>query len=246
MLKRCVLIIGAFVAFHSGFCQGAIPVVFRSQETLKGLNNGIGATELLYGIPLPPAALVGDSYLSENWMLSSVMLYQDEKLLEGYLTRYDISEDMIQFKTKNGVKVLNGASVKSLVWIDTLSKVRSYLINAKEYTDETNTQLSGFFEVLSDGSLPLFKKTIISIKKANYMVQFDVGSRDDVIQKLENYFYEQEGNVFKVPSSKKKVIKLFNVKEAEIKNFIDSNSLNISQEHHLKAVFDKYNLLVKE
>ena len=246
MLRRCYLILGAFITSHSGFCQGAIPTVFRSQETLKGLNNGIGANELLYGIPLPPAALVGDSYLSENWMLSSVMLYQDEKLLEGYLTRYDISEDMIQFKTKNGVKVINGASVKSLVWIDTLSKSKSYFINAKEYKDEENTQLSGFFEVLSDGRLPLFKKTGISIKKANYMVQFDVGSRDDVIQKSENYFYEQGGTVYKVPSTNKKVIQLFKGKEAEIKNFIQSNSLNISQQHHLQAVFEKYNLLTME
>lgn len=88
---------------------------------------------------MPAAALVGDTYLSENWRRSSVLLYRDEKLLEGYLTRYDISEDMIQFKTKNGIKVLNGTNVKSLVWIDTVTKGKSYLINAKEYKDENET-----------------------------------------------------------------------------------------------------------
>ncbi len=243
MLTRYVLILVALISSYSGFCQGSIPPVFRSQETLKGLNNGIGPTELLYGIPLPPAALVGDTYLSENWTRSSVLLYRDEKLLEGYLTRYDISEDMIQFKTKNGVKVLNGSNVKSLVWMDTVTKVRRYLINAKEFKDEDGTPFTGFFEVLSDGNIPLFKKTFIYVKKANYVVQFDVGSRDDVIQKLENYFYASGEVAIKIPSGKKKVIQLFKGKEAAMKEFIQSNSLDISKEHHLKAAFEKYNFL---
>lgn len=246
MLTRYAFILGALITSHSCFSQGSIPPVFRSQETLRGLNNGIGPTELLYGVPLPTAALVGDSYLNENWTRSIVLLYRDEKLLEGYLTRYDISEDMIQFITKNGIKVLNGASVKSLVWIDTVTNVRSYLINAKGYKDEKGTPFSGFFEVLSDGSLPLFKKTFIYVKKANYVVQFDVGSRDDVIQKLEDYFYANGEVAIKMPSGKKKVIQLFKGKEEEMKEFIQSNSLDISKEHHLKAAFEKYNLLLAQ
>ena len=100
--------------------------------------------------------------------------------------------------------------------------------------------------MLSDGSLPLFKKTEVSIKKANYVVQFDVGNRDDVIKKIESYYYAQGGRVFKVPSNKKKIIALCKGKEAEIKNFIQNNSLDVSQQHHLQAVFEKYNLLAKE
>ncbi|MBK5278936.1 MAG: hypothetical protein JJE09_08745 [Bacteroidia bacterium] len=246
MLKLGVLIIGSFAVYLNGFSQGAIPEVVRSQETLRGLYNGIGGSEILYGIALPPADLVGDSYLNANWKRSSVMLYQDEKLLEGYLTRYDIGENMIQFKTKNGAKIIDGDKIKSLVWIDTLSQARSYLINAKEYKNEEDVQMSGFFEVLSDGSLPFFKKTEISIKKANYVMQFDVGNKDDVIKKTVHYYYEQAGRVFIVPSNKKKIMQLFKGKEEEIKDFVKTNSLDISQEHHLNSVFEKYNLLAKE
>jgi hypothetical protein len=248
MLKRCVLILGAFTSSVYGFSQsmGVIPPVIRSQETMRGLRNGIGPSELLYGIPLPPGELIGDGYLSLDWRLSSVMLYRDEKLLEGYLTRYDISGGVIEFKTINGVKIINGNNIKSLVWIDTISQTRSYLVNAKEYTDEDSTQLTGFFEVLADGKLPLFKKTNISIKLANYVPQFDMGTRDDVIQKLEIYYCAHGDKVSKVQLNKKKVIELCAGKETEIKNFIKTNSLDVSQQHHLQAVFERYNLLVKE
>lgn len=246
MLKRCVLILGAFITSVYGFSQGAIPTIIRSQETLRGLNNGIGSSELLYGIALPPGELIGDGYLSLDWRLSSVMLYREEKLLEGYLTRYDISGGVIEFKTINGVKIINEDNVKSLVWMDTINQIRNYLVNAKEYKDEDHTQMAGFFEVLSDGNFPLFKKTNISIKKANYVVQFDVGTRDDEIQKIEVYYYAQGVRVSKVPMNKGKLIKLFKGKESEIKNFIKANSLDVSQQHHLQAVFEKYNRLAEE
>lgn len=100
------------------------------------------------------------------------------------------------------------------------------------------------FEVLSDGNIPLFKKTFIYVKKTNYVVQFDVGSKDDVIQKLENYFYANGELAIKIPSGKKKIIQLFKGKEEEMKEFIQSNALDLSKEHHLKAAFEKYNLLL--
>jgi len=103
----------------------------------------------------------------------------------------------------------------------------------------------GFFQVLADGSSPLFKKTRITIKKANYKVQFDVGSRDDKILKKHDYFTLQNNYVVELLSSKKNLLPFFADQAAEVEKFIDVNSLNTNKESHLKAIFEYYNLLVQ-
>ena len=43
----------------------------------------------------------------------------------------------------------------------------------------------GFFQILSDGKLPLMKSTKITVKKADYNAALNVGSPDDKILKSE-------------------------------------------------------------
>jgi hypothetical protein len=231
-----------------GISQAVLTENLRATNALDRLGtfSGNNVPDMLYGIPFPPGKVVGDTYLDENWRVSTVVLYENDKVIEGYPARYDIAANELEFNAKNGVKVLNGDKVKSFVWIDSQTNLPSYYISAKEFKNKDNVPLLGFFEVLVDGTMPLLKKTKVVVKKADYNAALNVGSRDDKILKNEELFYVKDKQVFKLPSSGKKMLALFGDKSSDIKKYIDENNLSLSKEGDLIAVFESYNALVKK
>ncbi len=94
-------------------------------------------------------------------------------------------------------------------------------------------------------SIAVFKRTTLSIKQANYVPQFDVGSRDDKIMKAEEFYYLKGDTILRIPSSKKKLSEVFGNRSEEIKKYMDINAMRLKEEHHIKAIFDYYNSKVK-
>ena len=178
-----ILVLSTF-AFKC-YAQAVVPPNVRATNTLDRLRESrdFGSADMLYGIPLPEGEIIGDTYLDIHWKNSSILLYGSEKLIEGFPIRYDIMANEMEVKSKKGIRVLQGTKIKSFVWVDSVTKAPDYFVNAKEFKDESNVPCSGFFQVLSEGSFPLFKKTEIEIKKADYNIQFNVGSQDDKILK---------------------------------------------------------------
>jgi hypothetical protein len=222
--------------------SSAVPANIRATNVLNDISH-ISPNELLYGIPLPPKNLVGDAYLNSNWQSSNILLFTKETLLEGYRTRYDLLKDELEVDSKSGIKVLEGKRIKSFVWLDSVTRKPAYFINASQYKDDDNTKMSGFFSVEADGKLPLFKRTTAYIKKADYNVQFNVGSRDDKVIKKEELFYAKDNLVYEVPKSKKKLLPIFGDRREEVEQFIKSNSIDVSDEGNLKRIFTYYNSL---
>jgi hypothetical protein len=136
---------------------------------------------------------------------------------------------------------LPGKKVKSFLWQKDSVGTANYFVNAKEYLKD-GAPLTGFFEVLADGPMPLFKKTEIVIQKANYVKEFDTGSRDDKILKKEHYYYSNNHLVAEVP--KRKIISLFGDRMAEMDRFIQTNELNPKNETDLQRIFREYNTLI--
>jgi hypothetical protein len=128
------------------------------------------------------------------------------------------------------------------LWISDSLHTPDYFINVQTYKNE-GTAMSGFFQVLVDGSLPLFKKTEISIQKANYVKEFDTGSRDEKIHKKEIFYYADQNDVFKVP--KKKLTAIFKEHIQEMDQFIKVNDLNPKDAIDLQRIFEKYNSFLK-
>jgi hypothetical protein len=223
----------------------AIPNNIRAAYTMEGLSdlNALGNGEVLYGVPMPPGKVIGDTYLSTTWRKSAILLYKDEKLVEGYDVRYDIHADALDVKTSKGVKVLDGKRIRSFTWTDSSRLEPAFFVNAHEYKLD-GSPLTGFFEVLVDGQAPLFKRTDIHIKKANYNVSFDVGSRDDKILKQPTYFMGQSGAVNEIESSRKKVLVLFGDKADEMGRYMDVNKLSLKKEGDLVNIFRHYNSLL--
>ncbi|WP_276374081.1 hypothetical protein [Chryseolinea sp. H1M3-3] len=245
-MKNLFLFFLLCIVVSDVLAQAVVPPNIRAANTLDRLVDldGLGMADMLYGIPLPEGKVVGDTYLDTHWKYSTILLYDKDKMIEGYPTRYDIYLDELEVKGKNGVKVLKGNNVKSFVWIDSLSRMPSFFVNGKEYKNEENVPYTGFFEVLTEGTLPLFKRTFIDIKKADYNIQFNVGSHDDKIIKKNEFYMLKDNHVIALPSSKKKLVLVFDDKSEAIEKYIKDNNLASHKGEHLKLIFEYYNSLV--
>src|SRR5688572_30772325 len=125
---RLVLLITCLTGIHSfSFSQTVVPPQLRAQMTFDRLTDydGLGKGDVLYGIPLPPGKTIGDSYLDPKWNAAAIMLYENDKLIEGYPVRFNISDDMLEIKSRYGIKVLEARKVKSMVWIDSITQAQS-------------------------------------------------------------------------------------------------------------------------
>jgi len=233
---------------HGLFAQSsAIPTNIRASYTVGSLSQGtaVNKNDVLYGVPAPPGKVVGDSYLSTYWRKSAVQLYKDDKLIEGYDTRYDIQADVLDVKTTAGVKVLEGKRIRSFSWRDSTRVDPVFFVNAHDYKID-GIPMTGFFEVLVDGPAPLLKYTTLQIKKADYNVSFDVGSRDDKILKQASYYAGKGKNVVKLGTSKKKVLTLFEDKVAEMEKYMDDSQVSLKKEADLVRTWQHYNSLLPQ
>lgn len=196
----------------------------------------------MVGIPPPAGEVIGTTYLDDSWKKGTILLYKDEALIENYFIKYDIQANLLEIQDAQVVKVLEGAKVKSFMWISDSPQTPYYFINARTYKND-GTAMSGFFQIMVDGSLPLFKKTEISIQKANYVKEFDTGSRDEKIHKKEIFYYADQNDAFRVP--KKKLTAIFKDRSQEMDQFIEVNNLNPKNAADLQRIFEKYNSFFK-
>jgi hypothetical protein len=242
-MKKLLRILPFLSLVIEASAQAVVPVNIRATNTLEHLFdfNGINNADLLYGIPLPPGKVIGDTYIDTHWKNCSILLYDKDKLIEGYPARYDIYMDELEIMGRNGIKVLKGNQVKSFVWADSITRVPAYFVDAKDYINEDNVPFTGFFQVLSDGAMPLFKKTSIGIKKADYNVQLNVGSPDDKILKKVKFYTVDEKRVVELPVSRKKLFTLFDEDYEKIEQLVKDNNLSTSNEDHLVIIFQHYN-----
>lgn len=244
-MNRYHIVFSLCIVSASCYSQGSvIPSNVRAVNTIERLtdSNGLGNNELMYGIPLPEGKVIGDTYLSTQWKRSVILLYQNNKLLEGFSIRYDIKADEIDVKGRSEVKVLEGRKVKSFMWMDSSRTEPYYFINAKDFKED-GVPMTGFFEVLVDGNSPLFKKVNISIKKADYNVTLSTGSRDDKILKSPSYYLVDGSSVAEIPGSKKKFLQLLKSRADEVESYMDDNNLSVKKEEELMAICKYYNSL---
>ncbi|MCB0491936.1 MAG: hypothetical protein KDC93_05915 [Cyclobacteriaceae bacterium] len=230
------------------FCwsQNALPPQIRIRQTMDGLSaaGGISRSDLLYGIDTDPGRVLGDYYLDTKWNPSSMLMYGSEKIIEGYPVKYDIEGNAIEVKVGKQVKLIKVSQIESLIWYDSVTMVPRAFVNAKEYTEE-GIELSGLLEVLVDGNIPLIKRTTIWVKRPDYVVAFDVGSKDTQINKREVFYYSKGKELFEI-KKKKQLIELFGDKGDKVNRFIKVNQLNIKEQRGLVNAFLHYNSLISK
>lgn len=212
-----------------------------SQFTLDQISDqqGVGLGEILYGVPVPPGEIIGDTYLDKKWNVARVLLYERDKIIEGYPVRYDIKDDVLEIRSRTQVKVIETRKISTVVWIDSLSGVNRFLVNGRAFPLE-GVRLTGLLDVLSDGKMPLLKRTTVVEKDPDYNAALHVGSRDKKLLRKHVFYYSVAGALTKI-GSKKALLPAFGDHAAEMETFIKTNKIDLDDERSLTLLFDHYN-----
>ena len=241
-MKSIRLTLFLFVAALSSNAQWAIPPQMRAANTLDNLaQNGLNQSDLLYGLPMEPGKVVGDSYITKEWNVATIMLTDSEKIIEGYPVRYDIKAAVLEIKSKNGIKILNSKSIKSLVWLDSLM-IPHYFTNADMFKEESVTQ-SGLVEILVDGEVTLLKKFVVEIIKPNYNIAMGSGSKDTKIVPRSIFYSAIAGELTRI-KSKNDLLKVSGIHSAAISKLISDKGLKVKNQADLIEIFVNLNGLI--
>ncbi|SEF66027.1 carboxypeptidase-like regulatory domain-containing protein [Algoriphagus boritolerans] len=219
------------------------------QKTIRATNvsrllverpNFIGNT--VYGIPPEPKKLEGNFYLDTKWNVASILLYRDQTVLEGFRVRYNINSNMFELMEpeNNLVTTMPGIRIQNIVWMDSAYKVPRYFVNGMDFKED-NTPISGFFEVLVEGNLPLMRRTKAIFKESNYNTALMVGNRNDQIIKRNVYYYLKGKDLFEVPKKRKDLFKIFGEKAKEMEEFVEENEMDLKKNGSIFQLFTYYN-----
>ncbi|MDR7128304.1 hypothetical protein J2X69_000632 [Algoriphagus sp. 4150] len=209
--------------------------LFNERPNLMGGN-------MIYGIAPEPTQVEGDNYLDSKWNTASLLLYRDNKMLEGSRVRYNITSNVVEIFNPETLKIssMPGIRVQNLVWVDSAHRVPRYFVNGKDFLDE-GAPILGFFEVLVDGELPLMRRTKAIFKESNYNEALMVGNRNHQIIKRDIYYYLVGRDVIEVPSNRKNLFGIFGEKAEEMKKYVNSNELSVKDPNTLFQLFTFYN-----
>jgi len=240
LFSFCVLIFSS-----QTYAQWIIPSQMRSEVTLDHLlsSNGSAKPDLSFGNAMSIGSTSGHNYIDQKWNNCSILLFDSQKLIEGYLAKYDISENKLAVKSKSGTKLIEVIKIKSIVWLDSLTSAPRYFINAKDYKED-NTQLSGLLEVLVDGQVPLLARSYLKEKEIGFFSGlfslFDKEKREKKYE-VDKFFYVGSGNSVSKISAKREFLLSFGDFYWEMEEYIEKNNLNISTQIGLQKVFEYYN-----
>jgi hypothetical protein len=244
-MKKCIWILIGFIS-ATCFAQKAPNPnqnsYLHNYNIIERMGSGQLASQsgIVPGISAPPPEVQGDVYLHPDYRITTFQLYNNDKLVEGYPSRFDIRSNEFDLVTTQGIRALRGDQVKSIVWVDSVSKQPQHMVNGKQFVNESNVAFTGFFEILAEGSMMLLKKTELMVKDPDFHPALNVGSRDVRIIKKQLLYYT-DGQRAIVWPGKKQGVKLFESKATEVKQFIKINQLDLDKEGHVRALVDYYN-----
>lgn len=238
MLKQVYLLSILFLVKSVFAQQRVLPEPVRMVRAMDLLSRPLSSMPNI-GLAHVPAEVKGDVYLTPYWNKASILLYTDQMVLDGLAVKFDIYRNEFDIRFANGVRVLPGSKVKTVVWADSLTRQLRYLINASDFK-ENGVPLKGFFEVLSDGAIPLLSLYYVEILEPDFNPALNVGSRDIRIIQKNNFYYLTGNEVFRI-KNKKQLEELFQSHQKEMKDFMRKNQVTVNSAASLRTVFDYYN-----
>lgn len=239
---RMVVMIFLLAIQHPALSQEDISKAVRANNMMFRFSQVGGMMkvgDIIQGMPSSDAPeVLGDTYWDKHWAKSSLLLYKNDGLIEGFMTRYDIHKDEFEFLVQNDVKILKGTAVKNIVWLDSLTSLPRFMINAKGYTEE-KVPLAGFIEVLVEGTTMLVKKVKLEVLKPDFNPALNVGSKDARILKKEFYYFNNGKELIRVKSKKsiEPLYTLYNNDSKRVEAYIKKEGIKFNNENDLVKLF---------
>jgi len=227
------------VSSASALAQSVNQTPTRKQDVLNRLNNGMSTNDIVNGIPQKGGVIEGTIYLNEQWFPGVIKLkFYDEPINVDKL-RINVFNNEVELQVDGKIKVVGAHEI---IYCSINEGYRKrYFVSTMEYPVETN--LTGFFEVLYDAPTSLLAHYYTAIKKADYNVALDVGSKNDEILIKENYYVVKENAPLIKVDKRKDVLKICSDFASQMKSFIKNNNLKTSNSKDLVEIFKYYNTL---
>ena len=216
------------VLFFPAMIEGQT-IVPSTRGTVKDpfgdfMDLGTKITEIAY-----QTGTKGSGYLYEDWVLADVVMAGDRKIFRDLMVKIDVQQNLLEIQYNDEIKLLNA------------SQTLSFTVKPDKDTFLTRNALDpdypdGFFKVLCNGETALLIHYLTDIKKANYNVAMDVGSKDDEIIVVNQSYIVFEGDLLPVGNTRKKLLRQFDSNKP-VRNYIHDQKINP------KNVLDLINLV---
>ena len=211
----------------------------NSRNVLERISTISPLSNVIPGVPLPVPSIRGNSFLNENFALTTFDL-STKVIASTHYANYDMFRDEFYLITKKGYNVLRGSEVNAFLWQDSLSNKIHRYIHAKLILPPGESTPKGFYEVLSEGSIILLKKIEINVLNPDYNIAMNVGRQDYQMVKKEELFTFVNNSLVELPNANQ-LTSVFGDKEEIIQEFIKINLLNRKDERHIVEIFHYYN-----
>ena len=213
--------------FPSIDCMPSVPGGVELPDTieLQILNNGRAWRNLYYKIK-------GDQFLySPEFLPGSVTI--EGRTFSNLKLKYDIYNDELIMITDHGIIIqLNKEMVESF------SMIFDNIYNFKKLEADTLNSLSGYVNILFEGSTSLY------VKYRKEILQLAVENKYDLFNQV-NRIYVKKDSVISRVDSKKEFLNLFKDKKQQLHTFIKANKLKLSRKNpeSFKPVIEYYDTL---
>ena len=215
----------AFLSYNAIY--GVIPVAgVNDSIDVQVLYNGRAWRNLYYKIR-------GDQFLfSTEFLPGSVTI--DGKTFNNLQLKYDIYNDELLTITDHSIILqLN----KEMIELFTM-KYQNRIYNFKRLNADSLSALSGFVNVLYDGSSSLY------VKYRKEILLLAVENKYDMFNQVNRIFVEKNGQIFRI-DSKRELLKLLEDQKRILHTFIRSSKLRIIRRNpeSFKPVIEYYDKL---
>lgn len=180
-------------------------------------------------------------FIDDQWNEGTIVLLSGDSI-NHYLIKYNLATEAIEVKTNQAIKVVPLGDARLFYWFE--NGQRFDFINGNGYSTD-DTPRTGYLQVLAEGDINLFKKTHLSVQKANYRPELDVGSPEDKVVEEEVYYVARGKSIMRI-KNKKKVYDFFKQHRTEVKKHAQRQGWNPKREADLVAIVSHYNGLMEQ
>jgi hypothetical protein len=178
----------------------------------------------------------GTPFLNEEWAPGTVKL-ADGRTYKDVPLQYNEAEDVLYFQDKNN---------QTMIFVDQVKGFKiAYTANDKTYEKEfkngfkniSGASESTFFEVLSDGTAQLLKRTSKAIAESREYNGPVTKRFDETVR----YYAIVSGNITPLKKDKRSVLAILNNKQSALEKYIKERNLNLKNDDDLSKLFVYYN-----
>ncbi|AWV99671.1 hypothetical protein [Arcticibacterium luteifluviistationis] len=241
-MKKQILVFLCFMSFQLS-AQRILPQQWFTENNFSEVDFSDGGQNKLYGLNDMKSNVKGDYFWNESFQKGKVYFYPQQlgipngktvnlDSLIGIEMRVDLWNNNVEFKYGDEIKVIETAKVSNILSLNDDSSVSQY-INPKEFESD---HVKGLFELLgSKDGVAFLQSKEISVQRGDYNAALDVGSKEPIITKSNNFHF-WNGEALIPIDSKKEVTNMLNVLALDGKGYLKSSKNKLKETEDYKKL----------